>query len=839
MGKNSVWMGILCAALILAGQNLWADIGTDPLGRRGTLAPTTASTSQSGRWWVFFRDKNVYSAAEVQMRAAEYLRTQLSGPRRARTGVHPDGKDLPVVGEYIDVVKAEGAEVYRVSRWLNAVSIYASASQLERIERLPMVAGIAPVAVGVSNERLSSERALSTGGAESMQAADYPFNYGLALQQNLQLNVPELHALGLTGTGVKIAVFDTGFRLTHNAFDSLLAEGRLIDKWDFVFADTSVADDSLDVGGQDRHGSMVLSVIVGDANGQLVGPALDAQVILAKTEDIASETPVEEDNYVAALEWADSLGADIITSSLSYNFGYVMDGTQGITSQAVSTAAERGILLCTAMGNSGPAAMTLGAPADAFGIVAVGAVDSFGSIAAFSSRGPTADGRTKPEVCARGVSVAVAEPTLAGSYTSVSGTSLSTPLTAASSSLLIQAHPDWTPWQVREALMQTGSNASAPDNTYGWGVIDVLAALDYHPFGALQLQQVGAADHYDSAPWDLAVIPLARTDRLPTEITLHYTYEGGASDSVAMANSGDTMWTASLPYTAARGLRYYYAVTDSALRTVTFPPAAPARQFELLRLPDSLTEGFEFGGLRWTRGGTGDLWWVSAAEAASGQFALNDSPRGSYPASANGSFAMNKPLILGSGSPMQVRFDTRYQLGTGDTGFVEIQKRPSAAWEPLAQLTGTASSWGPQSYTFAGSADDSLKVRFRLQSDAVTEGDGWYIDNVVISAMTTGISSREPVTPAAFELRANYPNPFNPATTIEFVLAAPTTVQLSVYNVNGQLVRRLSRGVLDAGLHRVSWDGTDNRGHEVASGVYFYRLRTDIQTMTRKMLLLR
>jgi PKD repeat protein len=182
------------------------------------------------------------------------------------------------------------------------------------------------------------------------------------------------------------------------------------------------------------------------------------------------------------MEWVDSLGADVITSSLTYSDWYSLEDYDGQTATitiAANTATALGILVCNANGNSGPGASTMLPPADAFEILACGAVYSTGGIASFSSRGPTFDGRTKPEVCARGVSTACASTGSDNSYTAVSGTSLSTPLVAGAACLLIQARPNFPPQLIRQALMETADNATTPDNTYGWGIINLEAALNW------------------------------------------------------------------------------------------------------------------------------------------------------------------------------------------------------------------------------------------------------------------------------------------------------------------------------------------------------------------------
>jgi subtilisin family serine protease len=801
----------------------------------------------AGVWWVLFADKEVASEAQLRANLATTAITERRMARLVRAGAVQDASDLPVVEAYIGEVQRTGARIRTVSRWLNAVSVQADADAIGAISQLPCVIGILPVAERMHKSEPMAEPPRASSGPDAATARAFPFSYGLSLTQNLQLGVPEMHALGVTGDRVLIAAFDTGFRTTHPAFADLMADGRVLATRDFIFGDTSVANDSLDIASQDQHGTWVLGTLAGFAPGELIGPAFGADYILAKTEDMRSETPVEEDYYVAALEWADSIGADIVTSSLSYDFGYVMDGTEGISTVAANTAAARGILLCTAMGNTGPGAMTLGAPADAFMILAVGGVDAQGQIASFSSRGPTADGRTKPEICALGVNAYTAAAGASTGYVSVSGTSFATPLTAASVALLLAAHRDWGPLDLRDALMQSGDRSAVPDNNYGWGIFDLLAALEAHPPGVLSLDVASGGDRYDTSPWTIDARTIASGGRLPQAVTLHYAYEPGSSDSVTMTPVGDTLWTTDLPFAGEEGLRYYLVSVDSAGRAARFPPTEK-RVFELLRQPDSLLESFEFGGLRWERkvetppplpAPNRPIWWVSALDVAAGDFALTDSPRGPYPPNIDEAYQMTRPLVISASGTWRCSYQTRFQIAAGDTGFVERRTGSTGPWTGLDTLTGTVGSWSVRTRAMAVNASDSLFIRFRLKSDAATEGDGWYLDDLRLAPTPLAVNPDLPPRPVAFTLAQNYPNPFNPSTVIEFELTLPVRVRMTVYNVAGRRVRIAFEGVLEPGRHRTSWDGTDDAGRELPSGVYLYRHETDRGTQTRKMLLVR
>ncbi|TPW11220.1 MAG: Subtilisin-like serine protease, partial [bacterium] len=303
--------------------------------------------------------------------------------------------------------------------------------------------------------------------------------------QNAQVGIVDLHRQGYTGAGIIVAILDSGFRTGHAA----LATRNVLAERDFVFNDDNVDNEPGDVVTAWNHGTSVWSNMGGYRPGALVGGAFEAGILLAKTEDISSETPVEEDNFIAAIEWADSLGADVITASLVYldfdgsmnDYTYAdLDGDTTPLAIAVDMAVARGICMVNAVGNFGPGAGSLWTPADADSVLSVGAVDSVGVVASFSSHGPTADGRVKPEVVARGRSNYVANAGTGG-YGPASGTSFSAPVTAGAAALLKEAHPNWSGWQLREALRSSANHAGAPDNSTGWGLVRLGQALAQAP----------------------------------------------------------------------------------------------------------------------------------------------------------------------------------------------------------------------------------------------------------------------------------------------------------------------------------------------------------------------
>jgi MYXO-CTERM domain-containing protein len=381
-----------------------------------------------------------------------------------------DESDLLPQQGYIQALSATGAALRRVSRWLNAASVNATEAQIDQMRALPYVARIEPVR---RYRRAAGGQATTGVAPQEAQQAPSEVEYGYTQAQLDLLGAPTAHDCGLTGEGVVIGVLDSGFQVDLPVFSSL----EVLATYDFVHDDANVADEWNDPGGQHDHGTSVLSLIAGYMPGTYVGGAFDVSVILAKTEDVENEVIAEEDNYVAGLEFAEAHGADIVTSSLGYLDWWAFsdfDGKTSVTSLAVDAAVSRGVVALTAMGNEGPGPQTLAVPADAFNVLSIGSIDLGANISSFSSRGPTADGRMKPEFVAPGGQVWVARAS--GGYEAGDGTSYATPLAAAMVALLLQQDPALTPAQVLEVLRGSVSSYGEPDSVYGYGLIDIAAA---------------------------------------------------------------------------------------------------------------------------------------------------------------------------------------------------------------------------------------------------------------------------------------------------------------------------------------------------------------------------
>lgn len=441
--------------------------------------------------WVRFTDR-AGAEHDPQAIAAERARRPAHGlARRALRGVDQDltVDDLPVHAPYVRALAARGLVVRGASRWLNAASVEGPAGAVAALARLPFVAAVEPVERASRLRPVGEPEPVPESATPTIVAApgDTAF-YGPTFKQLAMMQAPQAHAAGRNGAGVLVCILDSGFRTTHQVFAGL----NVVARRDFVHGDTNVDDEAgQDPAGAGSHGTQTLACIAGYKTGAYVGGAYGASVALGKTEDVATETPVEMDYWQFGAEWADSLGADVLSSSLGYflfdspfpDYTYAdMDGRTTTVTKAASMAARRGIVVVTANGNErGTAWNFLIAPADADTVISVGAVDSFNVVTSFSSPGPTADGRIKPDVSAMGRRVYV--PVFADNvnFTRVSGTSFSTPLTAAMAALVVQAHPTWDPFAVREALRQTALNAATPNNDIGWGLVQVQAAAAWVP----------------------------------------------------------------------------------------------------------------------------------------------------------------------------------------------------------------------------------------------------------------------------------------------------------------------------------------------------------------------
>jgi len=439
--------------------------------------------------WVYFTDKGPRLDVEREVRAVEQRFSPRAMMRRAkvRSGPLVDWRDLPVCPEYLGRLAAMGLEVRARSKWINAASVKCRAGELYRLYELPFVKRVDPVASFPRKEEKFEEVSMRpaapglevVSGAQSPAPGDTAF-YGMTWGQLNLTQVPQLHAEGYTGSGIFIGVLDTGFDLTHEALQHV----HVVAQWDFINWDSVTANQpGQDAYNQYYHGTYIIGLLAGYKPGTYSGAAFDADYALAKTEYVPTETPIEEDYWVMGIEWLDSLGVDLVSSSLGYIDWYTyadMNGHTAVTTLAASVAVANGVSLFNAMGNGGITTYPyLIAPADGDSVMSIGGVDSLGVLWPQSSRGPTYDGRIKPEVVAQAKVPVCVSPVLPSGYVRVSGTSCATPLAAGACALVLQKNPTWLPMMLREAVRATATNSASPDTAIGWGIVQAANASGY------------------------------------------------------------------------------------------------------------------------------------------------------------------------------------------------------------------------------------------------------------------------------------------------------------------------------------------------------------------------
>lgn len=462
---------------------------------------SNALFAQEYRFFVSFKEKNATFSIE---KPQDFL-SKRAIKRREKQKIAITEQDLPVRAEYLRELEKYGAKVHYSSKWFNGAVISLSISQQNQIKGLSFVKNLEIIKKSPDYEentpKKSSKETSKSSKETSKETSKNPFEnieidtlkhlkfdrtitYGNAINQIKMLETDQMHKLGFTGRGILIAVFDGGFGEVNevNSLKHLFTNKKILATYDVVRGNNDVFEDN-------PHGREVLSCIAAYEPTKIIGTAPEASFLLVRTEDVATETRLEEYNWLRAAEFADSCGTDIINSSVCYSFfdeaemNYTikdLNGKTAIISQAAEIATEKGIIVVVAAGNEGNNSWKhIAFPADAPSVLAVGAVNSRGDICRFSSTGAPNTAQIKPDLVAQGQGVIVTHANNATSITQ--GTSFSAPLVAGFVACVWQAYPHLSAKEIREMIRKNANQADNPDKEYGWGVPSFVKILDKNP----------------------------------------------------------------------------------------------------------------------------------------------------------------------------------------------------------------------------------------------------------------------------------------------------------------------------------------------------------------------
>ncbi|MFT5762083.1 MAG: serine protease AprX [Polaribacter sp.] len=423
--------------------------------------------------WVFLKDK---PSSETFLATPITMLSQRALDRRTRQNIALDSKDVPIEISYYNQVKSTaGITVLAKSKWLNTLHVQGTQTNINNLKTtFSFIQSIefADNSLNTNGKKLAKSNTITKRQKFNQTTTD--FNYGNTKNQTEMLKADFLHQQNFTGNGMVIAVIDAGFPNVDllAAFARIRNNNKILGGYDFVNRSTNFYSGN-------NHGTNVLSTIAGYIDGQFIGAAPDASFYLFRTEDAANEVPLEESLWVEAAERADSLGVDVINTSLGYstfdesryNYSYAdMNGQTSFISRGAEIGVSRGMIVVNSAGNEGNKAWKyISAPADAISVFTVGAVNAARVIAPFSSFGPTSDNRIKPDVLAQGQNVFVLDENTGTPRTS-NGTSFSSPIMAGVVACFWQAFPNLTNTQIMQKIRESADRYNSPHEQYGYGI---------------------------------------------------------------------------------------------------------------------------------------------------------------------------------------------------------------------------------------------------------------------------------------------------------------------------------------------------------------------------------
>ena len=544
--------------------------------------------AQEYKFLIHLRDKNNngYNISNP----ASFL-SDKSLQRRSKQHIGVDSTDLPVTAAYVDSLAAlPSLRIQNKSRWFNQVLIVLTdTSVLQQVNQFSFVLSSEPVNNRSRKQipgRISVNQHTAILGTRSVSADNSlltitdSINYGASQGQVYIHHGEYLHGLGFHGEGMTIAMLDDGFNnyLTNPAFDSIRIQNRILGTYDFVNQKISVNE-------EDQHGANCFSIIAANIPGTMVGTAPAAGYWLFKTEDITSETPVEEQNWVAAAEYADSAGVDLITTSLGYdyfddsvyNLNYAeRNGHTSLVSRAANLAVSKGMIVTASAGNSGGLTgeqKYLLCPADGDSVFAVGSVDISGVIAYSSSWGPNSSGQIKPDGVSVGAGAYYVAPD--GNVNSGSGTSYSNPNLAGLITCLWQAFPEFATHDILNAVRQSGDRYNSPDNRYGYGLPDFEKA-----YTILQNKRLNAYNQLLGTDWIRAYpVPFLQSFNLLFKPSIT-----GTANVQLLDVSGQIIMTQTIPITAGQLQMLNFNISEQLSAGVYFLRYSDQKESKTLKL---------------------------------------------------------------------------------------------------------------------------------------------------------------------------------------------------------------------------------------------------------------